>query len=46
MKENRKRGRPKLNKENFEETYTIQIYKHNLPKELITQIESKINNNF
>ena len=46
MKENRKRGRPKLNKENFEETYTIQIFKHKLPKELITQIESKINNNF
>jgi hypothetical protein len=46
VKENRKRGRPKLNKENLEETFTIQIYKHNLPKELITKIESKINNNF
>ena len=46
VKENRKRGRPKLNKENLEETYTIQIYKHNLPKDLITQIESKNNNNF
>ena len=46
VKENRKRGRPKLNKEIFEESYTIQIYKHNLPKELITQIESKNKNNF
>jgi hypothetical protein len=46
LKEKRKRGRPKLNKEIFEEVYTVQIYKHNLPKELITQIESKINNNF
>lgn len=45
VKENKKRGRPKLNKENLEETNNIQIFKHNLPKELITQIESKIKSN-
>ena len=42
VKENRKRGRPKLNKEIFEESYTIQIYKHNLPKELLPKLNQKI----